>query len=168
MFMFPAFKYSELNFLQNLIRLITQLFCFCFQSNRDLLRSAEKYQNPAGKFRFQQSFEALSTEQATVIRRATAKQCVSSSLAVSTLGVGGDWSWVGRAEFPALFVFHPELRLFIRLEWSVGSVIGPFGSLNYASFYPVLFIWQVTRSKYQVQLQQLFTNWTCRLHYRVP
>lgn len=71
--MFPAFKYSELNFLQNLIRLITQLFCFCFQSNRDLLRSAEKYQNLAGKFRFQQSFEALSTEQATVIRRATAK-----------------------------------------------------------------------------------------------
>ena len=86
----------------------------------------------------------------------------------SCLGVGGDWSWVGRAEFPALFVFHPELRLFIRLEWSVGSVIGPFGSLNYASFYPVLFIWQVTRSKYQVQLQQLFTNWTCRLHYRGP
>ena len=103
--MFPAFKYSELNFLQNLIRLITQLFCFCFQSNRDLLRSAEKYQNLAGKFRFQQSFEALSTEQATVIRRAsaTAKQCVSSSLAVS--GLAGTGVELGEPSFPPYSCF---------------------------------------------------------------
>ena len=64
------------------------------------------------------------------------RHSVSSSLAVSVLvGTG-----VELGEFPALIVFHPELRPFICLEWSMVAVIGPLGSLNYASSYPVLFI----------------------------
>ena len=68
------------------------------------------------------------------------RHSVSTQFKFSCLGVGGDWSRVGRAEFPALIVFHPELRPFICLEWSMVAVIGPLGSLNYASSYPVLFI----------------------------